>query len=121
MDDHFTLEINSNMELLDDNINPSLGTFDSSNDSGYEFTPLSGNNFANRHHPMHELPFMPLPDGVDDNPSFNFDNDHQPDSFYIPLTNFPTTREATLKRKSGDQSLGNKAKKTHVFFYSFNL
>ncbi|KAI3825016.1 hypothetical protein L1987_06491 [Smallanthus sonchifolius] len=99
MDDHFTLEINSNMERLDNN----------PNDNGHEFTLLSGNNFTDRHHLRHDgsLPFMPLPDGTDDNQTFNFEDDHQADSFYNPLTHFPTTREDMGKRISGDESLGN--------------
>ncbi|KAK9064552.1 hypothetical protein SSX86_015934 [Deinandra increscens subsp. villosa] len=111
-DDHdFTLGINSNMELLE-NINPSLGTFNSSNDNGHEFnghefTPLSGNNFADRHHQRHELPFMPLADGSDHNPNFNFDGDHHSDSFYDLLTRLPKTPEDIVKRVYGDESLRN--------------
>ncbi|KAL8248479.1 hypothetical protein R6Q59_005347 [Mikania micrantha] len=102
MDDHFTLGINSNMELLD-NINPSLGTFNPSNDNGHEF--LSGNNFADHHQQRHELTFMPLTDGTDNDPSFNFDIDHQADSFYDLLTRSPTTTEDMVKKLYGDESL----------------
>ncbi|KAM0055881.1 putative transcription factor bHLH family [Helianthus debilis subsp. tardiflorus] len=108
MDDHFTLELNSNMELLDNSNSPSLGNFNSSNDSGHEFTPLSGNNLADRRYQRHDhsLPFMPLPDGTEDNPSFSFDEDHQADSFFDPLARFPTT-EDMIKRMSGNEILGN--------------
>lgn len=122
MDDHhFTLGLNSNMELLDNNI-----------------TPLPGNDFADAYHLRHDrsLPFLSLLDGTDEEPSFNFGGDHQADSFYDPLTRFPPTTEDMIKRISGDESLGNpntippklrsrvtgenKTNRIHVCFYFLN-
>ncbi|KAI3717478.1 hypothetical protein L1987_69117 [Smallanthus sonchifolius] len=99
MDDQFTLGINN------------------TNANGHEFTLLSGNNFTDRLLLRHDgsLPFMPLPDGTDDNQTFNFEDDHQADSFYDPMTHFATTREDMGKRISGDETLGNsKAKRNHA-------
>lgn len=109
MDDHFTLGLNSNMELLDNTISPSLGNFNSSNDIGHEFTPLSGNNFVDQSYQRHDstLPFIPLPDGTDEDLSFNFDGDHQAGSFYDQLTRLSPPTEDTVKRISGNKILGN--------------
>lgn len=85
MDDHFTLEISSNMELLENNINNSLGNF----------------------HPNVSLPFMPLLDGTNNNnQSFNISGDHQTRSFYNPMTRLPTTTDDIDKTILGE-SLGN--------------
>ncbi|XP_024993467.1 transcription factor BEE 1-like [Cynara cardunculus var. scolymus] len=109
MDDHFTLGINSNMELFDSNANPALGNFNSSNVSLHGFTPLSGDNFSDHHHHHrrhdHSLPFMPLSDG--NLQSFNFSGDHQDGSFYAPMTHLPSNTDNMAKRISGDESLGN--------------
>lgn len=116
MDDLFTLGINSTMELLDSNINPSLGKFNSStNISTRVFSPLAENNFSD-HHQMRDrsLPFMPLPDdGTNDNPSFDFSGDHQDSSFYDPTTHLPTTTDDIFKRISRDKSFGNS--NSHIF------
>ncbi|KAI3729466.1 hypothetical protein L6452_18126 [Arctium lappa] len=109
MDNHFTLGINSNMELFDTNANPALGNFNSPNVNLHGFTPLplSGDNFSDHHHRRHDhsLPFMPLSDG--NIQSFNFIGDHQDGSFYDPMTHLPTKTDNMAMRIPGDESLGN--------------
>ncbi|KAJ9548943.1 hypothetical protein OSB04_021486 [Centaurea solstitialis] len=109
MDDHFTLGINSNMELFDSIANPALGNFNSSDVSLHGFTPLSADNFSDHHHRRHDhsLPFMPLSDGMNIQ-SFSFSGDGQDGSFYGPMTHLPTKIDNTAaKRIPGDESLGN--------------
>ncbi|PWA72171.1 Myc-type, basic helix-loop-helix (bHLH) domain-containing protein [Artemisia annua] len=73
------------MELLENNINNSLGNFQ----------------------PNVSLPFMPLLDGTNNNNlSFNISGDHQTRSFYNPMTRLPTTTDDMDKTISGE-SLGN--------------
>ncbi|CAI9276064.1 unnamed protein product [Lactuca saligna] len=115
MDDHLTLGIETSMELLENNINPSLGSFISSNISVHGITPMSADNFSDHHHQSNErsLPFMPLPDGTNNDLSINSSRCHQGASFYDPTTHLPTTIDDIIKRMSGVESLGNS--KSSVF------
>ncbi|KAL4569344.1 hypothetical protein LXL04_024980 [Taraxacum kok-saghyz] len=109
MDDDLTLGIDSNMEPLESNINPSLGNFIPSNISVHGLTSLSADNFSDHHHHRRQdrsLPFMPLPDGSNNNLNFSLTGDHQTGSFYDPITHLPTIDDM-VKRISGVEILGS--------------
>ncbi|XP_023756098.1 transcription factor bHLH75 [Lactuca sativa] len=117
MDDHLTLGIETSMELLQNNINPSLGSFISSNISVHGITPMSADNFSDHHHHQRNersLPFMPLPDGTNNDLGINLSRCHQGASFNDPMTHLPTTIDDMVKRMSGVESLGN----TKSFIFS---
>ncbi|KAL4586634.1 hypothetical protein LXL04_011275 [Taraxacum kok-saghyz] len=95
-----TLEINrinSNMELIDNNMNTALENFNSSDVNFHGFIPTSADNFSDDHHrhqKSHPLSFMPVQDGTTDAiPSFTFNGDHQSgnNSVYDSINHFPTS------------------------------